>query len=198
MTFHRFARPLIAALVLLGLVNAAAAGPATDQLKPAIDRVTATLDNAALKGDGKATQRRQALRAITDSVFDWSEMAKRSLGRHWAARTPSERQEFIGLFRDLIERAYISKLERYAGEKIVYSGEAVDGDTATVRTKLTTKAEQEVPMDYRMLREGNAWRVYDVVIENISLVGNYRTQFDGIIKTSSYEELVKRIKTRAS
>ncbi len=198
MTFHRFARPLIAALVLLGLVNAAAAGPATDQLKPAIDRVTATLDNPALKGDSKATQRRQALRTITDSVFDWNEMAKRSLGRHWAARTPSERQEFVGLFRDLIERAYISKIERYGGEKIVYSGEAVDGDTATVRTRLMTKAEQEVPMDYRMLREGNVWRVYDVVIENISLVGNYRTQFDGIIKTSSYEELVKRIKTRAS
>jgi phospholipid transport system substrate-binding protein len=199
MTHLRFAGATARALgLVLGLAASAAAGPATDHLKPAVDGVLAALENPALKGQARAEQRRLALRALTDGVFDWTEMARRSLGRHWAARTPAEQQEFVGLFRDLLERAYLSKIERYSGERLVYVGEAADGDQATVRTKLVTKADQEVAMDYRMLRRGGGWRIYDVVIENISLVGNYRTQFDGIIKTSSYEELVKRIRTRAS
>jgi phospholipid transport system substrate-binding protein len=174
------------------------AGPATDRLKPEIDKVVATLDNPALKGESKTAERRQTLRGITDGVFDWNEMAKRALGRHWAARTPAEQQEFVGLFRDLLERAYVSKIERYAGEPITYVGEVADGDLTTVRTKITTRQNQEVAIDYRMFKDGDRWRVYDVLIEGISLVNNYRTQFDGIIKTSSYDELVKRLKARSS
>jgi phospholipid transport system substrate-binding protein len=186
------------ALLVAGVTPAAFAGPATDQIKPQIDRVIATLENPALKGDGKTEERRQVLRGITDGVFDWTEMAKRSLGRHWAGRTPAEQQEFVALFRELLERAYVGKIERYAGEPIAYVGEVVDGDVITVRTKITTRQNQEVPIDYRMFRDGDRWRVYDVLIESISLVNNYRTQFDGIIKTSSYEELVKRLKARTS
>ena len=104
------------------------AGPATDRLKPEIDRVVATLDNPALKGESKTAERRQALRDITDGVFDWTEMAKRALGRHWAVRTPAEQQEFVALFRDVLERAYVSKIERYAGEPITYVSEVADGD----------------------------------------------------------------------
>jgi phospholipid transport system substrate-binding protein len=187
-----------AAALLVALAPGAMAGPATDRLKPEIDRVVATLDNAALKGESKAAERRQALRSITDGVFDWTEMAKRALGRHWAARTPAEQQEFVGLFRDLLERAYITKIERYAGEPITYVGEVADGDLTTVRTRITTRQNQEVAIDYRMFKDGDRWRVYDVLIEGISLVNNYRTQFDGIIKTSSYDELVKRLKARSS
>src|SRR5262249_56940877 len=103
-----------------------------------------------------------------------------SLGRHWAARTPAEQKEFVALFADLLERSYISKIEVYGGEKITFSGEAVDGEQATVRTKLMTRQGTDVPIDYRMLRRGDRWLVYDVMIEGISLVSNYRTQFNKI------------------
>ena len=198
----RYIAPGIAAAALAALLVGGAlvamAGPATDRLKPEIDKVVATLENPALKGESKTAERRQALRSITDGVFDWNEMAKRALGRHWAARTPAEQQEFVSLFRDLLERAYVSKIERYAGEPITYVGEVADGDLTTVRTKITTRQNQEVAIDYRMFKDGDRWRVYDVLIESISLVNNYRTQFDGIIKTSSYDELVKRLKARSS
>ena len=200
MSDRRFVRILVVTLAFLlgGITPAAFAGPAMDQIKPQIDRVIATIENPALKGDSKAAERRQVLRGITDGVFDWTEMAKRALGRHWAGRTPAEQQEFVALFRDLLERAYVAKIERYAGEPIAYVGEVPDGDVTTVRTKIITRQNQEVPIDYRMFRDGDRWRVYDVLIESISLVNNYRTQFDGIIKTSSYEELVKRLKARSS
>jgi len=196
---HRpLARAAAIGLIVLCVAPGAGAGPATDRLKPEIDRVIATLDNPTLRGDSKAQQRRQAIRGITDNVFDWTEMSRRALGKHWAGRTPAEQQEFAGLFRDLLERAYVSKIERYAGEPIAYVGESVDGDQATVRTRITTKQGQDVPIDYRLARQGDNWLVYDVLVENISLINNYRTQFDGIIKTSSYEELVKKLKARAS
>jgi len=198
MEHHHFVRRVAVALLVLGIVPGAQAGPATDRLKPEIGRVIATLEDPALKGESKVGKRRQVIRSITDGVFDWTEMAKRSLGRHWAGRTPAEQQEFVGLFRDLLERAYVSRIERYTGEPVAFVGESMDGDQATVRTKITTKQNQEVPIDYRMIRQGNRWLVYDVLIESISLVGNYRTQFEGIIKTSSYGELVKKLKGRAS
>ena len=199
MKHRRFVRrvAIVLALVVVGVTRAALAGPATDQIKPQIDRVIATLENPALKGDTKTEERRQTLREITENVFDWTEMAKRSLGRHWAARTPAEQQEFVALFRELLERAYVGKIERYAGEPVAYLGELADGDLTTVRTKVTTR-QQEILIDYRMYRDGDRWRVYDVLIENISLINNYRTQFDGIIKTSSFEELVKRLRARTS
>ena len=198
MTHPRIARAVAVGLLVLGLAPGAVAGPATDRLKPEIERVLATLENPALRGDGKAQERRLALRSITDGVFDWTEMSRRALGRHWSARTPAEQQEFIELFRDLIERAYLSKIERYTGEPIAFLSESLDGDLATVRTGITTKQNQDVSIDYRMSRQGDRWLVYDVLVESISLIANYRTQFDGIIKTSSYQELVRKLKARAS
>ena len=198
MTHRRIAQGAAVGLFVLCLVPGAVAGPATDRLKPEIDRVIATLDNPALRGESKASQRRQVIRGITDGVFDWTEMSRRALGRHWSVRTPAEQREFVALFRDLLERAYVSKIERYSGEPVTFLSESVDGNQATVRTKITTKQSQDVPIDYRLARQGDRWLVFDVRIENISLVSNYRTQFDGIIKTSSYEELVKRLKARTS
>ncbi|HYB41362.1 MAG TPA: ABC transporter substrate-binding protein [Candidatus Methylomirabilis sp.] len=195
---QRVRASVAAVLLVLGLPVWAAAGPATEALKPEIDRVLVILSNPALKGDDKSQDRRAAIRGVTNEAFDWTEMAKRSLGRHWAGRTPAEQEEFVGLFRDLIERSYISKIEKYAGEPIQYVGDTTDGNLATVRTKIITKQAQELPIDYRMLHAGDRWLVYDVLIEGISLVNNYRTQFDGIIKTSSYDELVKKLKARTS
>jgi phospholipid transport system substrate-binding protein len=188
---------VIAALLGALLVGRdASAGPAVDQLKNAVDRVIKTLDDPAMKAEGKAAERRESVRKIANEIFAWDETAKRALARHWQGRTEAQRQEFVKLFGDLLERAYISRIENYGGEKINYLGDTVDDDTAMVRTKITTKGGSEVPIDYRMLKRGDRWLVYDVVIEGVSLVSNYRTQFNKIIQTSSYEELVKKLKSK--
>jgi phospholipid transport system substrate-binding protein len=179
-----------------GATSLAAAGAPSEQLRAQVERVLKALEDPDLKKENKARERRRAVRKIADEIFDFSETAKRSLGRHWAARTPGEREEFIGLFADLLERSYLSKIELYGGEKIAYTGDSIDGDQATVRTKIVTKGGSEVPIEYRMLKKGDRWAVYDVVIESVSLISNYRTQFNKIIQTSSYAELVKKMKTK--
>ncbi len=181
-------------LALVVAAPAAWAGPPTDQLKAQVDRVLKLLDDPALKA--KPKERRAAVRRIADDIFDFGETAKRSLGRHWHARTQAEREEFIKLFGDLLERSYISKIELYGGEKIQYVNDRIDGDLAGVLSKLVTKTGSEVPIEYRMLRKGERWLVYDIVIEGVSLVSNYRTQFNKIIQTSSYAELVRKMKSR--
>lgn len=181
-------------LVLLGHRNAIAGVP-SDQLRDAINQVLRVLDDPDLRKETKARERRLAIRTIANGVFDFEEMTKRALARHWQARTPEERQEIIGLFGDLLERAYISKIELYRGETVRYGGESVEDDQTTVRTKILTKQGTEVPVDYRMHRRDDRWLIYDVLIEGISLVANYRAQFDKIIQTSSYRALVTRLKT---
>jgi phospholipid transport system substrate-binding protein len=178
------------------LAGPAEAGVPTEQLKTATDRVLKVLQDAELKQPAKREERRKQIRAIADQIFDWQETGKRALARHWQGRSPSEREEFSALFSDLIERSYISKIEQYSGERVEYVGETIDGDQATVRTKLITKSNTEIPIDYRMQKEGDRWRAYDVVIEGVSLVSNYRTQFNRIIQQSGYPELVNRMKTK--
>jgi phospholipid transport system substrate-binding protein len=191
-------RIALACSLLLVLVAArdAAAGAPTDQLRAQVDRVLKLLDDPALKAPDKAKDRRVAVRKVAEDIFDFGETAKRSLGRHWAARSQAERDEFVKLFGDLLEHSYISKIELYGGEKIQYIGDKIEGDIALVQSKLLTKAGGEVPIEYRMLKKGERWLVYDVVIEGVSLVSNYRTQFNKIIQTSSFEDLVKKLKTR--
>jgi phospholipid transport system substrate-binding protein len=188
---------VVCALALAtGPARVASAGVPTDQLKTQIDRVIKTLEDPELRKDTKAQNRRATVRKIAEDIFDFGETAKRSLGRHWAARTPAEREEFTQLFADLLERSYLSKIELYGGEKIQFAGDSVEGDTATVKTRIMTKGGSEVPIDYKMLKKGDRWLVYDVVIEGVSLISNYRTQFNKIIQTSSYPELVKKLKTK--
>jgi phospholipid transport system substrate-binding protein len=183
-------------ILLLAVALTAQAGIPTDQVKGAADQVLKILQDPALKGPDKSTARRQQIRTVVDQVFDWLETGKRALARHWQPLKPEQRQEFSGLFSDLVQRSYVGKLETYGGERIAYGGDTVDGDQATVKTKLVTKAQTEIPIDYRMQKEGDRWRVYDVLIEGVSLVGNYRTQFNRIIQQSGYDELVKKMKTK--
>lgn len=188
----------LAAMLLVLLVGPgrAWAGAPTDQLRTQIDRAVKVLEDPELRKDGHQRERRTAVRQIANDIFDFSETAKRSLARHWAPRTQAERDEFVGLFTDLLERSYISKIELYGGEKIQYVGESIEGDSAVVRTKLLTKQGTEIPIDYRMLRRGDKWLVYDVVIEGVSLISNYRTQFNKIITTSSFQDLMKKMRTK--
>ncbi len=185
-----------AGLLIVSTAPATWAATAQEQLKGAIERVVSTLDDPTMKGEGKAAERRAAVRKIANDIFDFAEIARRSLGRYWQPLTEPQRSEFVGLFGDLLERSYISKIETYGGEKIVYNGERVDGDLAVVSTKIITKNGTEVPIDYRLFRRGDSWKVYDVNIEGISLVSNYRTQFNKIIQTSGYNSLVDRMKAK--
>jgi phospholipid transport system substrate-binding protein len=168
----------------------ALAGPVSDQFRADLTRVLKTVEE--FEGKPEAA-RRAAIRSAAELVFDWREMASRALAVHWQARTEEERAEFVRLFTDLVERAYISKVERYSGESVNLVGEKVEGGLAVVQTRFITTKGQEVPMDYRLISK-DRWRVYDVVIEGVSLVGNYRTQFDRVIRSSSYAKLVERLK----
>jgi phospholipid transport system substrate-binding protein len=198
MTSVRRRAILVAALVLAVTTltgRSALAGAPTEQLRAQIDRVLKTLEDPELKKENRAKDRRGAVRKIANDIFDFSETARRSLGRHWQGRTPAEREEFVQLFTDLLERSYISKIETYGGEKIAYLGDTIEADQAKVQTKLITK-NGEIPIEYRMHKTGDRWLVYDVVIEGVSLVANYRTQFNKIIQTSSFQELMNKMKNK--
>jgi len=167
------------------------AGP-TDQLREYTDQVIKVLDDPSLARQ----DRRAAVRRIAHEAFDISETAQRVLARHWQARTPAEREEFSQLFADLLERTYIARMDEYGGERIRYTGETIDGNFAAVRARIVTRTGTEVAVESRMILRGDRWLIYDILIENVSLVANYRSQFDRIIRSSSYEELVKRLKTK--
>jgi phospholipid transport system substrate-binding protein len=172
------------------------AGMPTDQLRAQIELVIKTVEDPNLKTEAKAGERRAVMRKIAGETFDFQEMARRALARHWQARTPAEREEFVKLFADLLERAYVSKIENYGGEKIAFNGDTIDGEAALVKTKIVTKQGTDIPVDYRMLKRSDRWLVYDVVIEGVSLINNYRNQFNKIIQTSSYQALVDRMKNK--
>lgn len=183
--------PLIAVL-LLGLESAAWAGQPTEQLRAYTDQVLKILQSPALT----LPERREAVRQLAEEVFDVSETARRALGPHWLQRTPAERDEFVKLFANLLEQTYIARIDEFGGEKLTYVSEQVDGDRATVRARITTRNGTEVPVESRLVRKENRWLIYDILVENLSLISNYRSQFDRVIRTTSYEELVKRLKTR--
>ena len=193
----RMGAMVLAGVLVVGLSSApTAAGVPTDQLKGAVERVLKTLDDPALKGDARVGDRRVAVRKIANEIFDFSEIAKRSMARHWQPLSEAQRTEFVGLFADLLERSYISKIETYGGEKIQYTAERADGEFATVSTRIITKNGTEVPVDYRMIKRADRWLVYDVSIEGVSLVSSYRTQFNKIIQTTSYNGLVSKLRNK--
>ena len=188
-----FLAPVLLVALMWGLASARAGSP-SEQLKTSVEQIIKILEDPVLRTDDRIKDRRAAIRKEAETAFDFGETARRALGRHWQGLSDKDRQEFTALFTDLIERAYISKIEQYSGEKIAFAGEAVDGKLATVRTRFVSKQGTEIPMDYRMQQRGERWLVYDVAVEGVSLINNYRSQFDKIIQTSSYGELVRRLK----
>jgi phospholipid transport system substrate-binding protein len=183
--------PLVTVLVL-GLASDGWAGQPTDQLRAYTDQVLKVLENPALS----LPERREAVRHLAEDAFEVSETAKRALGPHWLQRTPAEREEFVKLFANLLEQTYIARIGEFGGEKLRYVSEQIDGDRAIVRARITTKNGTEVPVESRLLQKETRWLIYDILVENLSLISNYRSQFDRVIRTTSYEELVKRLKTR--
>jgi phospholipid transport system substrate-binding protein len=177
-------------------VHGAWAGPPTDQLREGVDRVIKILQDPDLKGDKYLDQRRAAIALAARAIFDFGEMARRSLARHWEKRTPAEQEEFVRIFTALIERSYISKVDQNdVARWMTYRGETVDADYAVVQTTVTLNNGRELALDYRMHNPRDHWRVYDLNIDGNRMVSNYRAQFNKVIRTSSYEALVARIKS---
>lgn len=193
MYFFRFF--FVFSLLVLISQNAYADIP-KDIVNKTTDKIIEILKDKELKKPNKTQERRTAIRKVITEIFDFEEMSKRSLAVHWQKRTAVEKREFVSLFTDLLERSYVKKIESYTNEKIIYLDERIDGDTALVRSKIITTRNLEVPIDYRMMKKENKWVVYDVVIEGVSLINNYRTQFNKIIRQYSYEDLVKRMKNK--
>lgn len=193
---RRVPMTLTAALLLCATATAAPAMTPTETVKT---RVEAALQNLSQTSGGSPEsieQRRVELRRAADSLFDFTEMGRRALGRHWADRTPAEREEFVKLFTDLIARSYIGKIDHYAGETIAYTAERVDGDEASVQSRVVTAKGSQIPVEYRLHRVNDDWSAYDVFVENVSLVGTYRSQFDRIIRSESFASLLRRLREK--
>ena len=185
------------AFLLLGLTaSVAAALTPTETVKSRVDQALQSLSQTANPGAEASERRRADIRRAADTLFDFPDMSRRALGRHWTDRTPAEREEFTRLFTDLIARTYIGKIDRYAGESIAYVGERVDGDEASVRSQVVTAKGSQIPVEYRLHRANDTWSAYDVLIENVSLVGTYRSQFDRIIKAESFADLLRRLREK--
>ena len=185
-------------LVLIPVLPLLAADDPTQELRSRVDRAVQVLADPALKGPSAAAERRARVRKIADEVFDYGEMSKRAVGVHWQQMSPADRERFSRLFSDLLDRAYFEKIDSYNGEKVQYLNAKVEGDQATVPTRVVTDKGTEIPVDYRMVRQADRWVVYDVTIEGVSLVSNYRSQFDRIIRTGSVAELMKRMEAQAA
>lgn len=184
--------------VWLSALGLATAGEPTDLVRQITDQVLKILEDPQFQAPNRHAERQERLHKIAEQVFDWQEMARRALAVHWRERTPQEQQEFVRLFRDLVEGTYINRLESAIQEKgeIQYVGEQVDGSRAAVKTNVVTRRNQQVPIEYRLQKADGRWLIYDVLVEGISLVNNYRSQFNRIITSSSYNDLLQKMKNR--
>ncbi len=194
---HRHIRMwvLVGSLLLASHVTRVQAGEPMDKVHQTVDEVLTIINNKALQPQERRTQIRQAVL----KRFGFEEMAQRSMGQHWRTLTPQQRQEFVGLFTDLLERSYTTRIENYkAGPQGVrYPKEDITGDQAVVHTEIMNERDpQPATVDYHLLHKDGDWKAYDIVIEGVSLVNNYRTQFNTIMMKDSYAGLVKQMRTK--
>jgi phospholipid transport system substrate-binding protein len=180
-------------LILALMTGTAFAATPTDAVKSTVDQVIRLLSSPALKDPSQKNRILQQVRQVVDRRFDYEEMAKRSLP-NWNKLSASQRREFVTLFSELLATSYADKLAKYSGEKVSYVGDRVEGDLAEVKTMLL-RSNDRIPINYRLLNKSQ-WMVYDVVIEGVSLVNNYRSQFARVIHESSYAELVHRLQAK--
>jgi len=197
-------KSIAAALMVFASLTGSPATSPRQVVQAAVDRVVAVLEGTeasrdrAERGEPRSpgdARPRAEVRRIAAELFDFDEMARRTLSRHWASRTRAERAEFVTLFTDLLERSYVGRIESYAGEKINYVGESVDGEYAIVRSRIVPpRGRGETAVDYRLHRRNGRWMVYDVLIDGVSFVSTYRSQFTRLISASSYGALVDALR----
>lgn len=173
-------------------IAAARSGAPKEEIQSAVEKALSILKDPKLETVAK----RKQLRNTLYPKFDFAEMARRSLGAHWQRRSPQERQEFVEVFTDLIENTYMTQIESYSGEKVTMGAERRDGDYAEVDSKISANRGEEISVVYKLRQNGGSWKIYDVVIENISLVNNYRSQFNRVIAQSSFDELFRKMKDK--
>ena len=185
------------ALAEFGIASTLHAGEPLEVVKVSADRAIQILKDPQLQAKEKKKERIERLKEIVNPLFDYEEMARRSLGPHWRRRSPQEQKEFVKLFRDFLEKIYSDRVDLYAGERVVYGRETVEDDYAQVESTLVNPKGEEVSIVYRLRRNSGKWKVYDAVVENISIVNNYRSQFDRVISKSSFQELIRLLKEKA-
>jgi phospholipid transport system substrate-binding protein len=188
---------ILAGLLLASITSPALAGAPTDALNGYVTRVLAVLDAPGMREPQQAEARHRAVRAIAEEGFDFQEASRRALGASWEARTPAERKRFVELFTALIDAAYFAKVAGYDGERMSYDGESVTGNEAVVTTRVIARDKGVTPVNFRLVKGPDGrWRVWDASFEGMSLLGNYRSQFARIVRTSSFQELVTRLEER--
>jgi len=165
-------------------------------MRATVENVMAIMQDPNLKGPEKQKDRRSKLKSVINPKFDFAEMAKRSLGPHWQRRSPEEQKTFVELFTELVEGAYLDAIESYNGEKVVIVKDTQDKTFADVTSKVMTKKGEEFAVDYKLQQVDGGWKVYDVVLENVSVINNYRSQFNRVIGKSSYEDLLSKMKDK--
>ena len=182
--------------LLLGAPALAPAGEPTDQIKQTTDKILAIVQDPAMKGPEKDAERQKLMKQAVDTRFDWAAMSRSAIGKNWQGLTAAQRTEFTGLFSELVEKTYMSKVESYSGEKIQYKGDKVDGTFGVADVVIVTSRGTDTPVSYRVQKKGTEWLVYDVTIEGVSLVNNYRSQIAAILSGSSYDVLIGKIKAK--
>ena len=194
----------VVALFFLTLLcpYAGSAGGITDDLKMSVDKVLTIMQNPANAVPAKRSERDTLIHAVVREKFDWEEMSKRALGFHWRELTPTQQKEFISIFDGFLERTYISKVDLFLQESkdfstknISYVKETIDGQYALVESKIVLK-EEEIPVSYKLINKGGNWVVYDLTIEGVGIVANYRTQFNEILANGSFETLIEKLKSK--
>ena len=196
-TTIRWSTIALLTMIMVGLsIVPGYAGPPTEAMKTTIDEVLRIVRDQDLKRKDKADERRHLLERVVEARFDYAEMSRRALGAPWNQLTDQQKQEFVDLFRTLLTNSYADKIETYSGEGVQYLNERTEKEYAEVRTKVLS-GKTEIPLDYRLINRAEDWRVYDVVVDNISLVNNYRGQFTKILRASSYSDLVDQLRKKS-
>ena len=191
------ATALTLTFVALGSAALASEDSPTEKIRRATTEITNVLNDFCKIPNGQKTECVRQIMVIADRHFDWEEMARRALARAWEERAPEEKEEFVKLFRDLLKSSYVGRIESYAGEEVVFEGERIVDTYALVKTKVVNAARnEELPVFYRLRRRNGDWLVYDIIIEGVSIVKNYYAQFQDVLKRSSYETLVQRLKEK--
>jgi phospholipid transport system substrate-binding protein len=187
---------LVILLLYAGGGSRAYAGEPLDIVKTAADKAIQILKDTHLRSNDKKQERIERLKEALDPIFDYDEMAKRALGPHWRRRTPVEREEFVKLFREFLEKIYSAKVNLYEGQKITFGRETIDKDFAEVGSTVVNTKGEEISVVYRLHRTDGKWKVYDALVENVSIINNYRSQFDHIISKYSFDELKKLLRQK--
>jgi phospholipid transport system substrate-binding protein len=183
-------------LMIFMLSAIALAGEPTTAVEASVNQVLDVLRDPKLKGDEAKSVKTEKLRVIYKGMFDEMEFSRRTLTRNWKNFTPAERREFVELFEQVLEKSYLDKILDYSDEKIVFHKEnMIAKDKAEVQSKIVTSSK-EIPIDYRLILKDGKWKVYDVVVENVSLVQNYRTQFNEILADGTPEQLLKILRKK--